>query len=414
MSQNISDEGNNPEEKKKRESLEKRPAVEEYRLVPVEEYGSDRDEDVIDIVALIKDLWMNRKFIFRTTLLFFVIGLIIYAGSERIYYAEAKLMPESTTERSQLGQIFQQAENIFGIQRRTEDEGIRIAMYPYIVESLPFQIELMQHEVYFSDVERRMAIYDYFTNHYKEPLFTRLTNRLWDFTFGLPATLKRFFSNRDQEDILPEELDFTQYLNFTEPRLLDNNIRKVANTVKNFIHISRDAQTGFVNIGVSFSDAPASAEMVVLVKNLLQEYVIDYRTEKAMNNLLFIEDQFEEAKTNFQRTQEELAKFQDQNLNTQLQSVIVQEERLKFESELAFALYNNIGRRLQEAKIQVQEQTPVFRVHEPAIIPGSPAHPRATRVIGGALFVGLFFGIVLLYSKRGIQKFVTEFENKEI
>ncbi len=414
MSQDKSIEGNHPEDEQVRKSVEKRPSVEEYRLVPIEEYGTDRDEDVIDIIGILKDLWMNRKFIYRVTLLFLVAGLLIFIFSDRIYYSEAKLMPESSTETSQLGQIFQQAENIFGIQRRSDDDGIRVAMYPYIVESLPFQIELMQQEVYFSDIEQRITIFDYFTNHYEEPFFTKVSNFLWDYTFGLPVTLRNAFSERDDEISLPEAIDFSQFMNFDEPILLDSEIRKVANTVKNLITISREAQSGFISIGVSFMDAPASTEMVILVKSLLQEYVIDYRTEKAMNNLMFIEQQFEDAKANFQRTQEELANFQDQNINVQRQSVIVQEERLQFEAELAFALYNNIGRRLQEAKIQVQEETPVFRIHEPAVIPTRPAHPKASRILGGSLFVGLFLGVSLIYFRRGYWVFMDKFEKKEI
>jgi uncharacterized protein involved in exopolysaccharide biosynthesis len=153
--------------------------------------------------------------------------------------------------------------------------------------------------------------------------------------------------------------------------------------------------------------------MVTLVRNLLQQYVVDYRTEKAMQNLEFIEERYEEAKANFQAQQDTLAAFQDRNVNLTQQSYQVQEERLRSEYELALSLYTTLARRLQEAEIQVQEETPVFRVHEPAVIPSRPSTPSAARILGGSIFVGFFFGVAAVYLRRGYHRFRTDFKNKD-
>ena len=153
--------------------------------------------------------------------------------------------------------------------------------------------------------------------------------------------------------------------------------------------------------------------MVILVRNLLQEYVIDYRTEKAMNNLEFIEEQFEEARENFLAKQDSLAAFQDRNVDVATSRMAAVEQRLQSEYELAFTLYNTLARRLQEAKIQVQEETPVFRVHEPAIVPNTPSEPDAIRVIGGSVFVGLFLGVAFIYLRRWFGMFIQEFKRKD-
>jgi hypothetical protein len=258
-----------------------------------------------------------------------------------------------------------------------------------------------------------VTIFEYFVYHYSEPIFSRFSQTLWNFTFGLPATIKNLFTSNDDE-MVRVEMDFSEFRDFDQPTVLNNDIRKVVNIIRDYITIEREPQSGFISVGVAFSDPYAATEMVILVKNLLQGYVIDYRTEKAIKNLTFIEEQFEEAKLNFQMRQDSLAAFQDRNMNVQMQSMMVREERLQFETELAFALYNNIGRRLQEAKIQVQEETPVFRLHEPATIPTKPVSPKSTRMLGGALFVGLFLGITLFYARRGFYTFMEEFHKKDI
>ncbi len=407
---------NIPEKSTDGKQLQKREIVEEYRLVSIDDYTHEDDQKVIDLIGVFKDLWINKKIILAITAVVFLFGVIIYAGSERIYYSEAKLMPETSSPTSQLGQVFQQAENIFGIQRRVEDDDIRVAMYPFIVESLPFQIELMQHEVYFGDINRRVSIFEYFTEHYEQSFTDRTVEFLFNYTIGLPITIWQNITTRRPEsgsEDTPGVIDFSQIQDFNEPRFLDNQIRRVANKMSSYITIEREPQTGFVRIGVSLPDAQASTEIVILVKNLLQEYVIDYRTEKALKNLEFIEDQYEEAKRTFQVRQDSLATFQDRNFNPARQVILVQEQRLQSEFDLAFSLYNTLARRLQEAKIQVQEQTPVFRVHEPATIPSRPSQPNAIRTMGGSLFVGLFLGIVFIYLRRGFAWFLDEFNRKE-
>jgi len=394
--------------------IKKKDSIEEYRLVPMDAYEYE-DEQIIDIIGILKDLWNHRRFIFIVTTVCLLIGVFFYFGSERVYYSEAKLLPESSNESSQLGQIFQQAENIFGLQRRGEEEDIGVAMYPFIVESMPFQIELMQEEIYFSDLNERVTIFEYFTEHYKPSMVSRFYDFLWNITLGLPNSVMSIINSiGNGGDDAIETIDFSLFSDFNQPTSLPSNIRSVANTVTGYITIQREPQSGFINVGVSLPDRVASTEMVIVVKNLLQNYVIDYRTEKALNNLLFIEEQYEEAKRNFEMLQDSLAKFEDQNINPARQSLVIQQERLQFEVEMAFALYSNIGRRYQEAKITVQEETPVFRVHEPATIPTRPSDPKIEVILIGSLFVGIFGGIMLLYIIRGVAYFREEFEKKEI
>lgn len=394
--------------------IKKRDIVEEYKLVPMDAYEYE-DDQIIDIIGIIKDLWNRRNFIFIVTAICLFFGLLLYAGSERVYYSEAKLLPESSNEASQLGQIFQQAENIFGIQRRGEDEGIGVAMYPYIVESMPFQIELMQEEIYFSDLGERVTIFEYFNDHYKPSAVSRFYDFLWNITLGLPNTLQNIFNSFGSDgNNVAGPIDFSQFSDFDQPKFLPGTIRSVANTVSGYISIQREPQSGFIIVGVALPDPVASTDMVILVKNLLQDYVVEYRTEKAMSNLMFIGERYEEAKLDFEVLQDSLAKFQDQNVNPSRQSIVIQQERLQFEVDMAFALYSNIGRRYQEAQIKVQEETPIFRIHEPATIPTRPSEPNAERILLGSLFVGVFGGIVILYGIKGVNYFREEFDKKEL
>jgi capsular polysaccharide biosynthesis protein len=347
------------------------------------------------------------------TAIFFTIGIISYVGSERIYYSETKVIPENTSSSSRVGQLFQQYESFFGIQRGGDESDISVSMYPYIVESMPFQIELMQREVYFESLGREVTIFDYF-NEYHEKSFTQaFSDNLWDYTIGLPLTIYNGIRSIGSDASARPDVRFSDYTSFEVPVKLDNRVRTVAKTVSEMTTITREPQSGFIIIGVSMPDPRAASEMVILIKDLLKNYVIEYRTEKSMKNLLFIEEQFEEAEQNFLAVQDSLAEFQDRNVNINLRSFEVIEQRLQSEYELAFGLYNTLARRLQEAKIEVQEETPVFRVQEPAVIPGTPSSPSELRTLGGSLFVGLFMGVLFIYVRRLAALFLRKFKSKE-
>lgn len=388
-------------------------ASDEYLLVPADSYYSEDDRELVDIIGLLKDLWVNKVTIIIVAAIFFAIGIISYLGSERIYYSETKVIPEDASASSRVGQLFQQYENIFGVQRGVNENDISVTMYPYIVESMPFQIELMQREVYFESLGRHVPIFDYFNEYHQKSFTESFADNLWDFTIGLPVTIYNGIRSLGSETSAREDVQFSEFTSFDEPVKLDNRVRNVATAMSEMITITREPQSGFIIIGTSMPDPTAASEIVILIKDLLKNYVIEYRTEKSLKNLLFIEGQFEEAKQNFRAVQDSLAEFQDRNVNIQLSSIEVVEQRLQSEYELAFGLYNTLARRLQEAKIEVQEETPVFRVQEPAMIPGNPSSPSALRTLGGSLFAGLFMGVLFIYLRRLAISFLQKFKSKE-
>jgi uncharacterized protein involved in exopolysaccharide biosynthesis len=46
-----------------------------------------------------------------------------------------------------------------------------------------------------------------------------------------------------------------------------------------------------------------------------------------------------------------------------------QEQKLQQESELTFSLFSELSKKLEESRVKVQHDTPVFQVLEPAQVP---------------------------------------------
>lgn len=388
-------------------------AIEEYRLVPVEEAEHfDDDEKVVDLVALARDLWDHRRFLAAVFSLFLMFGAIYYLFTERTWYSEIALMPE-TRSSSGMERILQQYQGILGVQLPGSEEGesLSVTLYPTIVESYPFQIELIQREVYVGDLDRTMTLFEYLTEVREKTILEEAGELLWSITLGLPRTVAGLFSS-DEAQPMPAEIDFSQYSDLESPWILDPAVRQAVNDLENWITVRIEPQSEFIIIGASFPDARASAELVHIIKELLTRHVTEYRIVKATQDMEFIEEQYEQARTRFQQVQDSLATFHDRNVMLSSARSLVSQQRLQAEYDLTLDVYTSLATRLEEAKIKVQEETPIFRIHEPVMVPGRPSAPRLSRVAAGVIFFSLFVGVSMIYLRRGMIRFYNDFTSR--
>src|SRR5690606_20160751 len=128
---------------------------------------------------------------------------------------------------------------------------------------------------------------------------------------------------------------------------------------------------------------------------LLAQYIVDNKTSKEVQNLHFVQERFEEVGANFLDAQLKLASFRDKNQNIMLSSTRITEERLQAEFNLQNTLYNNLAMQLEQAKIKVQERTPVFSLINPAIVSSQPSKPNIPLIM--ALMVVMGFIVSFLW-----------------
>lgn len=61
--------------------------------------------------------------------------------------------------------------------------------------------------------------------------------------------------------------------------------------------------------------------------------------------------------------------------------------------------YSNSFLQLVQAKMKVQEKTPVFKVMDPAKVPLQKSKPRTSLILLGMLFLGVFIGVGLVFGR---------------
>ena len=386
-----------PEEQKKTESQV------EVRYIPMEYMPAmhDDDNDEIDLLALAKRIWDGRWTIAKITGAFILLGLFWALFSPVEYQSESILMPEVQSGQSGGGasRLLQQFGGAFGISGGGDmPQGtIPPMIYPRIVNSLSFQLELLDHEVEFREYGVTTTWPDFLENHYSKPL----TAYAVDYTVGLPLTIlggvrSLFSSDDDEEMVIQDDPLEAQFISITsrQQELIEN--------LRNRISVSQDQETGLLNTSVKLQDARASAELNRFLIERLKDYVTDYRIEKARQNVEFTEEQKQEAKERFEEAQLALAEFQDRNISLSTARAQTELERLQDEKDLAFNVYNSVSQRFEEAKLSLQEQTPVFKEVQAVNVPSEKSEPKRGQMmiiftlLGGIIAVGLVLFVPLI------------------
>jgi uncharacterized protein involved in exopolysaccharide biosynthesis len=366
--------------------------VPEIRYVPIEymSHMQEDDDDEIDLIELAKNIWDGRWTIAKITGVFIAIGLFIALFSPVEYESEAILMPEVQQQTDRAGQLLQRFGGAFGLGGGAQLQGqagtIPPMIYPRIVNSLSFQMELLEKEIRFADYGITTTIPDFYENHYS-PSLTQWIGKL---TIGLPYTVLGWFRGVDEIQVQVEAEDpfEGEFIQVSKREL------ELINTMQDRISVSLDENTGLLTSRVTLHDARAAAELNHHVIELLKEYVTEYRIEKARQDLEFVDEQQEQARERFEETQIRLADFRDANISLATARAQTELERLQDEKNLAFNLYNSLSQQLEEARLRMQEQTPVFSTMQAVNVPSDKSSPRRGVLLLSSMLIGVFFAVL--------------------
>ena len=355
----------------------------EYKIVPAD-YGYQYDEDEIDLLELAKTIWNKRMFILKIVGIGAFLGVIVALLSPKEYKSTSTLMPEYSTE-SQGGasSLLRQYGGLLGISGgsyNSNSNAIRVDLYPNIVQSTNFQMQLMQQPFYFSDIDTTATLFEYFT----ELNSAGVLGFVAEYTIGLPGKILGA--------ILPKKELMTSVPGASEESLVLNLSKEefeVVETLRGKISASLDEESGIVSVTVTLPDNVAAAAVTEYTIRELTEYLTEYRTEKVLRDLTFVEEQLATAEVRFEAAQLALAEFRDSNQGNLSARAQTDEQRLNSEYQIAFNLYNGLTQQYEEAKLKVQETTPVFKTLEPVQVPINDETSEATILIVFIMLSGI-------------------------
>lgn len=328
-------------------------------------------QEEIDLLELALKVWGERKFVLKACGYAVLIGLVIAFSIPREYTANAMIAPELSDNKTTGGLSPLAAMAGFNLNATSTADAIYPDLYPDIVTSTPFITGLFNVQVKDLDEEVDTTLYCYLNEHQRVPWWTLITSA----PFKALGWVISLFTEEEKEDAI------------LDPFHLTKEEADIAKELSERITVSVDKKTGVTTLSVTMQDARISACLTDTVVRRLQDYITEYRTTKARQDFQFQEKLFERKKKEYEKAQENYAKFADANKNIILLSYRAEQERLENEMRLAYQVYTSVAQQLQMAEAKVQEITPVYTIIEPATIPIKASKPRKTLMLLGIVFL---------------------------
>ncbi|MEX0661264.1 MAG: Wzz/FepE/Etk N-terminal domain-containing protein [Balneolaceae bacterium] len=377
----------------------------EYRLIP---FDADDESDRIRISDIISILWDARKTIFIITAVFVMYGIFRSLATPEEFTSRSTMMP-NVDRGAQLTGSLQQFSGLLGGAGLDSGQGndIDVTLYPEIIYSTPAMYDFIYTEIYSPQLDTTVTVKDYMLEYRENSTLVKVTGGLLKYTVHLPFTIVNGVFDgfrgvlgwilgsdepRANDNVSPDQLEGTELPDGS------NTGRKLTFEEYNFIvgmrdkiQTERNTDTGLFTITVSMPESEISAQLNDAVITYLKDYITEYRTEKLVRDLEFINERYKESEKEFFEIQEKLADFRDRNVNIATARARSEEQRLQSEYQLQFDIFNSIAQQREETRINLEEETPIFNILEPVTIP--PVRSKPARGVITVLYT--FFGFLI-------------------
>lgn len=349
-------------------------------------------EQEIDLLELARKVWSDRRFILKCCGIAAVVGLIVAFSIPKEYATSVTLAPESVGKSGSGSMGALAAMAGINLGGGSGEDALSPELYPDIVSSTPFLIELFGVEV--EDIKKgsTYSLYTYLDEHQRSPW--------WSVVVGAPFKLLGWGMSLFKSEDARESAGLN-------PFMLTKEEEGVVQALSQRIAVSVDKKTGITTLTVTMQDPLISATLTDTVMVRLQNYITTYRTTKARKDLEFTEKLYHDAQADYYDAQQKYALYADENQNVLRHSSRTEMERLQNEMNLRYSVYNQVAQQLQMAKAKVQAITPVFTVVQPATVPLKAAKPKKAMVLIGFIFLAgvgsvawVLFGREMVYKLR--------------
>lgn len=352
------------------------------------------EDDQIDITAILKKIWINRKLILNTIISFFIIGCIIAIISPVVYTSQTTFVPQISdselSSASKLGSLASLAGLNIEQNEMTSDSYLSPLLYKKIIDSEEFSLNLLSAELINSN-SKKLTLGEYL-----------VSNKI-SFNFNPIKIIKKYtiglFLNKDLDQVDGDLLKNYNFISDDDYLLLKE--------LRNKFAIELNEREGFVKVLATDSDAFISTQLVDIVTKSLQSKIIDIRTNKVKERLEFSKRQYELKQKEFNFLQNKLAEFKDSNKNISTALFRAELQKLESEYQLQQNILINLASEYNNNKIKLNKDTPIFSVIDEVSVPNYRSKPKRTIIVFISMFLGFVFSLGFVLYKDSIHNLYT-------
>ena len=299
-----------------------------------------------------------------------LVGIVIGISTPRTFTSTTIVAPEIAT-RSTLGSGVSSLASLAGINMNTlaMTDAMHPDLYAEVIKSADMAISLFDLPVTVQTRDSLVCtdLYDYMVNYTRQPW--------WNYIMGLPrmgvAAIKSIFVKSDT----PEDSE--------GPALVDSlrltrQQERVIKALRKSITATVEKKTYVLSIRTVMQDRVVAAQVANAVVEKLRQFVVDYRRERALDNVDYLQQIYEETHTDYLAAQRKYAYYVDSHLGSLSRSSQVEQQHLQNEAQARYQIYYQTAQNLLAARVKVQQEAPVLLVIQSAKAPvtGKPSRVR--------------------------------------
>lgn len=332
-----------------------------------------QEQEYIDLREFCKKLFSKKILFIEVWVITCIVACIMILPIPRQYTASVQLIPESggqsaTISLTDLANSFELCFNDI-----SSENTICPDIYPSILKTNEFIVSLFDLEVESKDHTIKTDYYTYLSNYQKKAYYK--WPKIW-----LSRLLSLIIPNDDEERQTVPNVggDGKRVI---DPHRMNKHTTAIVLAAKNSINCVINKKTGIITISVSAQDPAICASLADHVSIRLQEFITDYRTQKARIDVAYHKQLLQDARRKYDDAMDEYCSFCDSHALLTQQSTIAQREKLNNELSMALTTYNSFNTQYQLALAKVQERTPSFTVLKGASVPIKADKPKRMRFV---------------------------------
>ena len=307
-----------------------------------------------DLLLLWRFIWNQRRVVIIAVAVMVLVSLVWVWKAPRIYTATVTILPSEDSDNVDvLSKLTMMTGGLIGGGGAHED------LYGEIIQS--------------------------------RAVLSQLVNRRWSYCDREDVSLYEIFGILDREQE-PDESDTVR---------LEKTLRERC------ISFHRDRSTGFMKVEVRAPGDPAfSSRFANALVQQLDDYNKNYKSTKAREQRIFIEQQLRVSERRLKVAQDSLTRFMEQNRNYSDSPVLAERAaQLRRIVDARAAVWTDLIKQYEMARIEENKPLTSLNILDHAVPPLKPSSPRVRLSIFLAILFGLGVGATIgIYREQGHQQ----------
>jgi LPS O-antigen subunit length determinant protein (WzzB/FepE family) len=330
--------------------------------------------DEIDLIELLKKIYLEKKLVLKISVLASLFGVVYALLQPNEFTSSTTFIPQLSSGVKTGGSSLSGLASLAGINIGSMESSSEFppTLYPQVVNGVPFRVELLSNEITLNN--ELVAVKDYFLVNKSS---FNILGTIKKYTIGLPSLILSLF--KDQKE----------YTNESKIYSISKEDEGLFKILENNLSLSINEKEGFITIAFTDTNKNVAAQITQISQNLLQEKIIEFKNKSSKEMLDFALKQYSDKKESYEKLQDERAVFVDKNIN--ISSSLFQNKLSRLESEvnISESIVQQLASQVEQAKLQVNKDTPVFTTIQPVTVPFQKSAPRRSIIVIVFALLGL-------------------------